>query len=86
MRYDSVWEVEAPMRQYGYGVWDEVNREWVARHLAGEAASWHATVLNLRYDRKGERPVSHAWYRDQAQYVERRITLISLLYDWSHDC
>jgi hypothetical protein len=74
VRYDSGWEVEAPLPQYGYGLRDEVSREWVVRHLAGDVASWHAAVLSLRYDQNGERPDGHAWYRDPARYVERRLT------------
>ncbi|WP_133977352.1 hypothetical protein [Kribbella voronezhensis] len=65
---------------------DEASREWVVQRLAGEAASWYAAVLNLRYDENGERPNSRAWYRSPAQHVERRITPtrfeVALLHMW----
>jgi hypothetical protein len=86
MRNASVWEVEAPVRLCGHGVRDEVSQEWLVRDLAGEVASWQAAMLNMRYDRDSERPDRHAWNRDPAQYVERRLTPsrfeVALLHMW----
>jgi hypothetical protein len=74
VRYESRFDTEAPMPQVGHGVWDTVEKRWIAQNLAGEAASWHAAILNLRYTETGERPDDCAWYRDPAPHVELRIT------------
>jgi hypothetical protein len=56
MRYVAMFDTDAPMPQFGHGIWDNTGREWVAQYLAGEVASWHAAILSLRYDENGDRP------------------------------
>jgi hypothetical protein len=46
----------------------------LAQNLAGDVASWHAAILNLRYTETDERLSDCAWYRDPAPYVELHIT------------
>jgi hypothetical protein len=89
LRYQSRFDPEARWPQLGLGVWDDVERLWIARNLAGDVASWHAAILSLRYTDAGERPDDCAWYRDPAPYVELHITAsrteVAMLHMWARE-
>ncbi|MGY4768968.1 hypothetical protein ACXC9Q_18810 [Kribbella sp. CWNU-51] len=74
MRYEERFDTDAPLPQFGHGVWDSLAGQWVAQRLADPAASSHAAILSLRYEGDAERPDACARYLDTPTPVELHVT------------
>jgi hypothetical protein len=91
VRYVERWDPDAPQGSapFHYGVWDEANRDWVARGLTGPVAGMHAAVLSLRFERSTERLDDAARWVDQPVHVELTIspttTEVALLHMWARE-